>query len=68
MTLGHSTIPSGYDVVEYHLQVPREWLELGRITPLHHNVFSFFPFNVEDSQITLLAMNLHAGPWAGSNT
>ncbi|HWB54579.1 MAG TPA: hypothetical protein VG722_10315, partial [Tepidisphaeraceae bacterium] len=38
--------PSGYDVVEYHLQVPREWFEAGRIIPLHHNVFSFFPFNV----------------------
>jgi Dolichyl-phosphate-mannose-protein mannosyltransferase len=55
--------PSGYDVVEYHLQVPREWYELGRIAPLHHNVFSFFPFNVEMHY--LLAMHLHAGPWAG---
>jgi hypothetical protein len=55
--------PSGYDVVEYHLQVPREWFELGRIMPLHHNVFSFFPFNVEMHY--LLAMHLHAGPWAG---
>src|SRR4051812_10335086 len=36
--------PNGYDVTEYHLQVPREWFEAGRIIPLHHNVFSFFPF------------------------
>jgi hypothetical protein len=55
--------PNGYDVVEYHLQVPREWFEAGRIVPLHHNVFSFFPFNVEMHY--LLAMFLHAGPWAG---
>ena len=36
--------PHGYDVVAYHFQVPREWYELGRIVPLKHNVFSYFPF------------------------
>ena len=55
--------PHGYDVVEYHLQVPREWYEAGRIVPLHHNVFSFFPFNVEMHY--LLAMQLRGGPWMG---
>jgi hypothetical protein len=55
--------PHGYDVVEYHLQIPREWYEAGRIIPLHHNVFSFFPFNVEMHY--LLAMHLRGGPWAG---
>ena len=55
--------PAGYDVVEYHLQVPREWYEIGRIVPLHHNVYSFFPFNVEMHY--LLAMHLRGGPWAG---
>jgi hypothetical protein len=55
--------PNGYDVVEYHLQVPREWYEAGHITALHHNVFSFFPFNVEMHY--LLAMHLRGGPWAG---
>ncbi len=55
--------PHGYDVVEYHLQIPREWFERGRIVPLHHNAFSFFPFNVETHY--LLAMHLKGGPWAG---
>jgi hypothetical protein len=58
--------PNGYDVVEYHLQVPREWYEAGRITALRHNVFSYFPFNVEMHYV--LAMYLHGGfwgPWAG---
>jgi hypothetical protein len=55
--------PLGYDVVEYHLQVPREWYEAGRIVPLRHNAFSFFPFNVEMHY--LLAMHLRGGPWAG---
>jgi hypothetical protein len=55
--------PNGYDVVEYHLQVPREWFEAGKIFPLDHNVFSYFPFNVEMHY--LLAMHLCSGPWSG---
>jgi hypothetical protein len=55
--------PSGYDVVEYHLQVPREWFEANRIIPLHHNVFSFMPFNVEMHY--LMGMYLRSDPWRG---
>jgi hypothetical protein len=55
--------PNGYDVLEYHLQIPREWFQAARILPLHHNVFSYFPFNVEMHY--LLAMHLRGGPWAG---
>src|SRR5207302_7859042 len=63
MALWGPTEPNGYDVVEYHLQIPREWFEAGRIQALHHNVFSYFPFNVEMHY--LLAMHLRGGPWAG---
>lgn len=55
--------PHGYDAVEYHLQVPREWMEAGRIVPLHHNAFSYFPFGVEVHY--LLAMQLKGGAWPG---
>lgn len=55
--------PNGYDVLEYHLQVPREWFEAGKIIPLHHNVFSYFPMLVESH--FLLAMHVNGGPWAG---
>ncbi len=37
----------GYDVLEYHLQQPREWLARGSLTPLTHNVYSFAPSYVE---------------------
>ncbi len=33
----------GYDVTSYHLQLPREWLALGRMVGLEHNVYSFLP-------------------------
>jgi hypothetical protein len=52
--------PHPYDVVSYHLQVPREWYEAQRIVPLLHNVFSFFPFNVEIQ--FLLLMHVMGGP------
>jgi hypothetical protein len=61
--LWHPDEPHGYDVVEYHFQIPREWYEAGRIEPLRHNVFSYFPFNVEMHY--LLAMHLRGGPWKG---
>lgn len=55
--------PHGYDVVSYHLQVPREWYEADRVVPLRHNVFSYFPLGVE--MHFLLAMHLRGGPWHG---
>lgn len=55
--------PHGYDVVEYHFQVPREWYEAERVVPLRHNVFSYFPFGMEMHY--LLAMHLRGGPWKG---
>jgi hypothetical protein len=55
--------PHPYDVTSYHLQVPREWYEAGRIVPLQNNVFSYFPFNVEMQ--FLLLMQVSGGPWRG---
>ena len=55
--------PHGYDVISYHLQIPREWHESGRINTLGHNVFSYFPLAMETHY--LLAMHLRGGPWAG---
>ena len=56
--------PSPYDVTSYHLQVPREWYDAGRIVPLRHNMYSYFPFNVE-VQFLLLdhAAGGRAAPW-----
>jgi hypothetical protein len=56
--------PHGFDVTAYHLQLPREWLEAGRISFLHHNLFSGFPLGVEMQ--FLLGMTLRGDAWAGS--
>ena len=37
----------GYDALSYHLQLPKEWVALGRIEPLTHNVYSYLPGYVE---------------------
>ena len=46
----------GYDVLEYHLQMPKEYLHEGRIEYAPHNVYANFPANVE--MLYLLAMIL----------
>lgn len=46
----------GYDVLEYHLAVPKTFAEQGRITFLPHNVYSNFPLNSE--MLSLLMMLL----------
>ncbi len=62
LLLGACTIPpgilwpseyGGYDVLEYHLQLPQEWMKLGRMEGLQHNVFSFLPNLVESGYLHL---------------
>jgi len=47
----------GYDVLEYHLQVPKEYVQQGQISYLPHNVYANFPSNVE--MLYLLSMIVH---------
>jgi len=37
----------GYDVLEYHLQIPKEYYQAGSIEFTPHNVYANFPANVE---------------------
>jgi len=55
--------PHGYDVLSYHLQMPREWLDAGAIHTLPHNIFSYFPLLVE--MHFLLAMQSYGDAYAG---
>lgn len=56
-------MPDAYDVMEYHLQAPREFYQAGRITPLRHNAYSFYPLGVE--MLYLLAFSLRGGAYEG---
>lgn len=46
----------GYDALSYHLQLPKEWLALGAISPLEHNAYSHLPNHLEASTLHLMAM------------
>lgn len=46
----------GYDVMLYHLQLPREYLLVNSTAPLQHNVYSFLPANMEMLYTLLLAL------------
>jgi len=57
----------GYDILEYHLQMPKEYLQAGRIAYAPHNVYANFPANVE--MLYLLCMivagdPIYAAVWA----
>lgn len=45
--LGAMLPPWDFDVREYHLQVPKEWFQAGRIAFLAHNVYGNMPLGAE---------------------
>jgi hypothetical protein len=58
----------GYDVLEYHLELPQEWLAMGRVAPVAHNVYSYLPSYLEAAYTHLGAMTmapLHASDGGG---
>ncbi len=64
MFLG-SMLPSiDFDVIEYHLQGPKEYYQAGRIQFLPHNVYTSMPFGVE--MLHLLGMELLDDWWWGA--
>ena len=60
--LGNLTMDS-YDVLEYHLQLPREYYHAGQIATLNHNVYSHYPLGME--MLFLLGMCLRGGAYEG---
>jgi len=60
---GFLNSPDVYDVLEYHLQVPREFYNAQHIGQLQHNCYSYYPLGTE--MLSLLAMSLRGGPYQG---
>lgn len=54
----------GYDVLEYHLQAPREYYDAGTIHFLPHNVYASFPQQME--VLYLLLMHVADGTTRGA--
>ncbi len=47
----------GFDVLSYHLQLPQEWVAMGRVWPVEHNVYSFLPSYVEAAYAHVAVMS-----------
>ena len=63
MILG-SMLPSiDFDVLEYHLEGPKEYYQAGHIAFLPHNVYTSMPFGVE--MLHLAAMEVMGNWWWG---
>lgn len=45
----------GYDALSYHLQLPREWLQIG-LVPVEHNVYSYLPSAMEAAYLHVMAL------------
>lgn len=55
--LGASSEGGAYDVLSYHLQLPKEWLAPGaRLWPAEHNVYSYLPGYLEAAYMHVGAM------------
>ncbi|TVQ63141.1 MAG: hypothetical protein EA378_02285 [Phycisphaerales bacterium] len=55
----------GYDTLSYHLQLPQEWLESGRLWPLAHNVYSFLPGYAEAAWLHMACASFAPGEPGG---
>ncbi len=45
-----------YDSLSYHLELPRVWMEMGRVWPVDFNVYSFLPSYVEAAYVHMGAL------------
>ncbi len=62
--LGSMLPATDFDVLEYHLQGPKEYFQAGRIHYLPHNIYTNMPFDVE--MLHLLGMEVMADWWWGA--
>jgi Dolichyl-phosphate-mannose-protein mannosyltransferase len=63
MLLGAMLPSIDFDVLEYHLQGPKEYYQAGRISFLPHNVYTSMPFDVE--MLHLMSMEVLGDWWWG---
>ncbi len=62
--LGGVLPPIDFDVLQYHLQAPKEFYDQGEVTFLPHNVYANMPLGA--SMFALLAMGITGDWWFGA--
>lgn len=63
IVLGAMLPPWEYDVREYHLQVPKEWFQQGRIDFLPHNIYGNMPLGSELAAIWGMELATGGDAW-----
>jgi hypothetical protein len=61
--LAGTTPPTDFDVREYHLQVPKEWFQAGRVDFLPHNVYGNMPHGAEMHALACMELWLGSDAW-----
>lgn len=61
--LGSLLPPWEFDVLEYHLQIPKEWHAQGRIGFVPHNVYGNMPLGAEMHALFAMTLAVGADPW-----
>jgi hypothetical protein len=63
IVLGSMLPPWEFDVREYHLQVPKEWYQAGRVTFLPHNVYGNLPLGAEMHAVLAMVLMRGESDW-----
>ena len=65
LMLGSWLPPSEFDVLEYHLQAPKEFFRLGAIRFLPHNIYANMPLGTEMHSLAMMTFLGDADAWLG---
>ncbi len=63
IVLGGMLPPFEFDVLEYHLQVPKEWFQQGYVGFLPHNVYGNMPLGAEMHALLAMVFMPQERPW-----
>ncbi len=63
--LGAWLPPSEFDVLEYHLQAPKEFFQQGSISFIPHNVYANMPLGIEMHSLAMMTLIGQEDGWLG---
>ena len=63
--LGAWLPPSEFDVLEYHLQAPKEFFQMGTIRFVPHNIYANMPLGIEMHSLAMMTLIGEPDAWLG---
>ena len=65
LMLGAWVPPREFDVVEYHLQAPKEFYQAGNVHFVPHNIYANMPLGAEMHALAAMTILHHSDTWPG---